>query len=155
MRGRVGGFGPVVDGKVLPHHPFDPAAPEISRNKPLLVGWNEDEYTFFAWERKDTESFKMDFDALKKKLEPTYGADTEKLIAAYRKATPGATAPDIFVAVSSISMMGLGSVDIAEKKAKQNGAPVYLYNLVINRRKKYRVLTMRWARRMRWIFLSN
>jgi para-nitrobenzyl esterase len=25
-------------------------------------------------------------------------------------------------------MMGLGSVDIAEKKVRQNGAPVYLYN---------------------------
>ncbi|MCF0072747.1 carboxylesterase/lipase family protein [Dyadobacter sp. CY261] len=136
MRGRVGGFGPVVDGKVLPHHPFDPTAPEISRNKPLLVGWNEDEYTFFAWERKDTESFKIDFEGLQKKLEPTYGADTEKLIAAYRKATPEATAPDIFVAISSISMMGLGSVDIAEKKAKQNGAPAYLYNFGYKSEKK-------------------
>lgn len=136
MRGRAGGFGPVVDGKVLPHHPFDPSAPEISRNKPLLVGWNEDEYTFFAWERKDTEPFKMDFEGLKKKFEPTYGADTDKLIAAYRKATPDATAPDIFVAISSISMMGLGSVDIAEKKARQGGAPVYLYNFGYKSEKK-------------------
>ncbi len=61
MQGNAGGFGPVVDGLALPYHPFDPTAPEISRNKPLLVGWNEDEYTFFAWERKDTESFKLDF----------------------------------------------------------------------------------------------
>ena len=35
---------------------------------------------------------------------------------------------DIFVAIASISMMGLGSVEIAEKKAAQNGAPVYLYH---------------------------
>ena len=41
------GFGPVVDGIALPNHPFDPTAPEISRNKPLMVGWNEDEFTFF------------------------------------------------------------------------------------------------------------
>lgn len=136
MRGRVGGFGPVVDGKVLPHHPFDPTAPDISRNKPLLVGWNEDEYTFFAWERKDTDFAKLDFDGLKKRLEPTYGADTDKMIAAYRRATPSATAPDIFVAVSSISMMGLGSVDIAEKKARQGGAPVYLYNFGYKSEKK-------------------
>jgi para-nitrobenzyl esterase len=32
------------------------------------------------------------------------------------------------VAISSITMMGLGSIDIAEKKHKQGGAPVYLYN---------------------------
>jgi para-nitrobenzyl esterase len=128
MERRAGGFGPVVDGIVLPHHPFDPAAPEISKNKPLLVGWNEDEFTFFAWERKDTESFKLDFDGLQKKLEPQYGQDTKKIIDTYRKARPEATAPDIYIAISSITMMGLGSVDIAEKKVKQNGAPVYLYN---------------------------
>jgi para-nitrobenzyl esterase len=45
-----------------------------------------------------------------------------------RKAMPNASAPDIFVAISSITMMGLGSVEIAEKKAAQKGAPVYLYN---------------------------
>ncbi len=136
MQRNAGGFGPVVDGGLLPNHPFDPGAPKISRDKPLLVGWNEDEYTFFAWERKDTEFAKLDFDTLRQKLEPQYGADAPKIIDAYRKARPTASAPDIFVAVSSITMMGLGSVDIAEKKAKQGGAPVYLYNFGYKSEKK-------------------
>ncbi|GAA4454556.1 carboxylesterase/lipase family protein [Nibrella saemangeumensis] len=136
MDRRAGGFAPVVDGVVLPHHPFDPAAPALSRNKPLLVGWNEDEYTFFAWERKDTEFAKLDFEGLQKRLDPQYGEDTPKIIAAYRNANPNASAPEIFVAVSSITMMGLGSVDIAEKKVKQNGAPVYLYNFGYKSEKK-------------------
>lgn len=122
------GFGPVVDGGVLPLHPFDPKAPKISRDKPLMVGWNEDEYTFFAWQSRDTSFTKIDFDGLRAKLEPQYGADTSKIIDTYRKANPDASAPEIFVAVASINMMGLGSVAIAEKKAKQGGAPVYLYN---------------------------
>lgn len=125
---RAGGFSPVVDGTVLPHNPFDPTAPAISRNKPLLVGWNEDEYAFFAWERKDTEFAKLTFETLPKRLEGQFGEDTPQIIETYRKANPNATAPDIFIAVSSIAMMGLGSVDIAEKKVKQGGAPVYLYN---------------------------
>ena len=136
MRRNYGGFGPVVDGVVLPHHPFDPTAPAISRNKPLLVGWNEDEYTFFAWERKDTEFAKLDFDSLPKKLEAQYGADAGRIVETYRKAKPNASAPDIFVAISSITMMGLGSVDIAEKKVKQGGAPVYLYNFGYKSEKK-------------------
>ncbi|BBE16531.1 thermostable carboxylesterase Est50 [Aquipluma nitroreducens] len=127
-KNRTRGFGPVVDGVVLPHHPFDPTAPEISRNKPLLTGWNEDEYTFFAWERHDTESFKLDFAGLQAKLEPQYGDNARKIIEVYRKSRPNASAPDIFVAISSITMMGLGSINIAERKVKQNGAPVYLYN---------------------------
>ncbi|MEZ4863835.1 MAG: carboxylesterase family protein [Caldilineaceae bacterium] len=122
------GFGPVVDGIFLPHHPFDPTAPAISKDKPLLTGWNEDEYTFFAWERKDTSAFALDFATLPAKLEAQYGADTPRIMETYRRAMPNASAPEIFVAIASITMMGLGSVEIAEKKAAQQGAPVYLYN---------------------------
>lgn len=124
----IWGFGPVIDGVVLPHHPFDPKATEISRNKPLIVGWNEDEHTFFAWERKDIAPFSMDFDGITKRLSSQFGNDTEKIVQTYRKARPQATAPDIFVAINSINMMGLGSIEIAEKKAQQQAAPVYLYN---------------------------
>jgi para-nitrobenzyl esterase len=122
-----GGFGPMVDGVVLPIHPFDPTAPAISANKPLMTGWNEDEYTFFAWERKDTSAFSLDFASLEVKLAEQYESDAPRIVETYRKAMPGASAPEIFVAISSINMMGLGSIEIAEKKVAQNGAPVYLY----------------------------
>ena len=128
MRRNYGGFGPVVDGKALPYHPFDPTAPLVSKDKPLLVGWNEDEWAFFAWERKETDFVKYDFEDLHKKLEPTYGKNTQKIIDTYRKTRPNASAADIYIAISSITMMGLGSIDIAEKKTKQAGASVYLYN---------------------------
>ncbi|MCB0666338.1 MAG: carboxylesterase family protein, partial [Saprospiraceae bacterium] len=95
---------------------------------PLMVGWNEDEYTFFAWQNRDSGFTKLDFDGLKAKLEPQYGTDTAKIIETYREANPKASAPEIFVAVASINMMGLGSIVIAEKKARQGGAPVFLYN---------------------------
>ncbi|MFM6938134.1 MAG: carboxylesterase family protein, partial [Aquirufa sp.] len=128
MSRNAGGFGPVVDGKALLANPFDPIAPKISKNKPLLVGWNEDEFTFFAWQNKDTAFTKFDFEGLKAKLLPTYGDDTDKIIATYRKAMPNASVPDIFIAISSITMMGLGSITIAEKMVEQKAAPVYLYN---------------------------
>jgi para-nitrobenzyl esterase len=121
------GFGPMVDGVVLPAHPFDPTAPAVSASKPLMTGWNEDEYTFFAWERRDTSAFRLDFAGLESKLAEEYGVDARRIVETYQKAMPAASAPEIFVAVTSINMMGLGSVEIAEKKAAQKGAPVYLY----------------------------
>jgi len=60
----IRGFGPVVDDTVLPNHPFDPSAPEISRGKPLMTGWNEDEYIFFAMQNQETEIFSLTFDEL-------------------------------------------------------------------------------------------
>jgi para-nitrobenzyl esterase len=122
-------FSPVVDGVALPHHPFDPTAPEISKNKPLMVGWNEDEYTFFAMAFQDTEALKTGtFEALQTKLETQFGSNTKKIIDTYRQTMPNATASNIWVAVTSINMMGLGSITIAERKLQQKGAPVYLYN---------------------------
>ncbi len=122
-----GGFGPLMDGSVLPAHPFDPSAPGISAHKPLMTGWNEDEYTFFAWERKDSSAFSLDFAGLEARLAEAYGADAARIVATYRKSMPAASAPDIWVAIQSINMMGLGSIEIAEKKARQGGAAVYLY----------------------------
>ena len=123
-----GSFAPVVDGVALPHHPFDPTAPNISRDKPLMVGWNEDEYTFFAWASKDVSGFGLDWGGLRAKLAPRFGADTARIVDTYRQNRPSASPTDIHVAVESVTLMGLGSIEIAEKKVAQRAAPAYLYN---------------------------
>jgi para-nitrobenzyl esterase len=123
-------FQPAVDGVALLQHPFDPTAPEISKNKPLMTGWNEDEYTFFAMAFGDTAALKSDFTfaALQTKLETQFGSNTKKIIDTYRQTMPNASASNIWVAIESINMMGLGSITIAERKVQQQAAPVYLYN---------------------------
>jgi para-nitrobenzyl esterase len=125
----IGGFSPVVDGIVLTGHPFSPSAPAISKNKPLMVGWNEDEFTFFATSSGDVSGCQLqNFDALYTKLEPQFGENTKKIVETYRTSRPDASPSSIFVEIMSVTIMGLGSIEIAEKKTKQNGAPVYLYN---------------------------
>src|SRR5664279_437500 len=95
-------FQPVVDGVALPHHPFDPTAPDISKNKPLMVGWNEDEYTFFAMAFQDTAALKtgFTFEALQTKLKTQFGNNTKKIIDTYRHNMPNASASDIWVAIT-------------------------------------------------------
>ncbi len=129
------GFGPVVDDVALLRNPFDPAAPKISHRKPLMTGWNEDEWIFFAMQSHDTAFAKYTFDELPEKLsqkakfERQFSAENaKKLVDTYRKARPNASAANIYVAIKSIAMMGLGAVAIAERKVEQNDAPVYLYN---------------------------
>jgi para-nitrobenzyl esterase len=124
----IGGFSPVVDGIVLPSHPFDPVAPDISKEKPLIVGWNEDEYIFFLMNGSDLSAFTLNFEELHKKLEPRFGEDTVSIIDTYRKSRPDSSAGKIYIEIMSVTMMGLGSIEIAQKKAMQGGAPVYLYN---------------------------
>ena len=124
----VGGFSPVVDGTVLPVHPFSPAACEISKNKPLLVGWNEDEQIFFSMFGGDLDAFKLTNDGLKSRLEKNFGDEADRIISTYRATRPEASPTDLYIAIYSMLSMGLGSVRIAERKSEQGGAPVYLYN---------------------------
>jgi para-nitrobenzyl esterase len=125
---QLGEFGPVVDGQILPAHPFDPVAPAISRDKPLMVGWNEDEYTFFGMISGDTAAFKLDETGLKKRLESEFGAEAQRIFDTYRRTRPQVSYSAIYVAIKSMLFAGTGSIRIAEKKAEQNGAPAFLYN---------------------------
>lgn len=124
----AGNFGATKDGFILPYHPFEPTAPEISKNKPLMVGWNEDEYIFFAMVGGDKEVFTISEDQLKRRLENDFGANADRVFKTYKNANPDKTPGEIYIAIRSILMMGLGSIRIAERKAIQGGAPAYLYN---------------------------
>jgi len=70
---RPGGFGPVIDGVVLPHHPFDPEAPVISKDKPLIVGSNRDETVFFFQQQRNTEVFNLTTDSLQERMAKEFG----------------------------------------------------------------------------------
>jgi para-nitrobenzyl esterase len=122
---RPGGFGPIVDGSVLPGHPFDPDAPAISKTKPLIVGYNRDETTFFL--QREPGVFALTEDALKQRLAKELEGKAETVYATYRKARPNASPADLYVAISSANMFGIGSVAIAERKHAQGGAPVFMY----------------------------
>ena len=124
---RPGGFTPVVDGTYLPHHPFDPTAPEFSRDKPLMVGSNKDEMAFFLLERKDNEAFTLTEDRLKSRLSKELGENAERILATYRNNRPSASPAQLYVAITTARAFWLGSIEIAEKKSGQKAAPVYMY----------------------------
>jgi len=124
---RPGGFGPVVDGAILPRHPFDPDAPSISKNKPLIVGSNRDETNFFFMERHATDVFQLTNATLQERLQKEFGANAHLIFETYRKSRPGASAPDLYTAISTARMIGIGAITIAERKYEQHGAPVYMY----------------------------
>jgi para-nitrobenzyl esterase len=127
---RPGGFGPVVDGAVLPRHPFDPDAPPISKDKPLIVGSNRDETVFFFREQGNTEVFNLTEAALEERLASDLGGDAAVVLDAYRKSRPTASPTDLYIAITSARMFGIGAATIAERKHAQHGAPVFMYVFV-------------------------
>jgi para-nitrobenzyl esterase len=122
-----GGFAPVVDGTILPHDPFHPEAPAFSKNKPLMVGSNRDEMNFIWFQAKMNNIFALTEDTLKASLHQQLGAEADTVFATYRKSRPDASAPDLYTAITTGAFFWMGGIRIAERKAAQQGAPVFMY----------------------------
>jgi para-nitrobenzyl esterase len=122
-------FGPTVDGTDLPTQPFDPAAPQISHDIPLLIGGTREESGFFladdneVWERRLTE------DSLRRRVAAVAGADADRILDLYRTLRPGAKREDLLIAALTGSNFWVRTVMLAERKATQEAAPVYMYSL--------------------------
>lgn len=118
------GFSPVVDGHNLPANPYDPVAPQISAKVPLLVGTNRDE-TLFLFHSPDVLS--MDENTLKQRLETMFQGRASRLLEAYHRSRPAASPAELFVAITTAKWMRNDAIAMAERKAKLNAAPVYMY----------------------------
>jgi para-nitrobenzyl esterase len=87
-------LGPVVDGRTLPAHVFDPTASEISANVPLMIGSTETEVTWNNAVKFDP----LDDAALHHRIRDNMKIDdgaADRLIAVYRKA-PGQQSRPVF-----------------------------------------------------------
>ncbi|MBR1520431.1 MAG: carboxylesterase/lipase family protein [Bacteroidaceae bacterium] len=116
QRGIRGGFSPVVDGTILPQHPFDPASP-VSKDVPMLIGTDFNEFTFdisrnMTWEEAETI------------VRQWQGDKADKFIAAFKKAYPKAEPKEMTYVDTGFRA---GAVKQAAAKAAQGGAPAYLY----------------------------
>ena len=78
-------FGPVVDGKILPTHPFDPVASPMSATIPILVGCTTHEQAFMVLGR-DEAAFNLDEAGLRKRIVALVGeANAARVIDTYKK----------------------------------------------------------------------
>jgi para-nitrobenzyl esterase len=121
----IGGFAPTVDGKILPQHPFQPAASPLSADVPVMIGCTRTEMTLFS--ANDPTAFKLDEDGLRTRIKDLLGAQSQPMIDLYRKLNAGATPSDIFFLISSDYRYGAPTMKIAERRAALQKGKVYLY----------------------------
>lgn len=120
-------FGPIVDGKVLMRDPFLPAAPEQSKDVPVMIGWNKDEMTIFT--AAQPWFGQLDEAGMMKMAETVDPATGKQLAEAYRAENPDYEPTHIMNRVMSARFV-TGSYLLADQKARQDGAPVYMYRLI-------------------------
>ena len=117
------GWGPTVDGTVLPHDPFDPGAPHESEQVPLLTGTVFHEITNAL---NHPIGNGMTETELSRSITEAFGASGAAIIAAYRYEYPRATPFGIYGAIAAEPFRRC-AFEQARRKAALNAAPSYVY----------------------------
>lgn len=91
-------FQPVIDGDILPEHPFPAVAVGAGSDVDLLIGANAEEYGLFVaptgmWDKLTEDALR----ATTARICP----DADAMIAAYRATRPDASPAELFVAIQS------------------------------------------------------
>lgn len=121
-------FAPVADGTLLPRHPFDPEAPSLSDDIPVMVGYNRTEATLFMG--RDPDLLELDEAGLERRITEMLGDDAKRMIDLYKNANPDASCSDLLAYIATgRRRYPMDSIKIAERKSQRGGAPVYLYTL--------------------------
>ncbi len=117
----AGAFTPVVDGSVLPHHPFDPTAPPESDAVPVIVSSTLEDAAL------SLTNFDLDEAGLKKMMNERYGAKGEQIVAMYRSRYPNKSPYLVQAQIATDAGFRLGAIVQAERKAARGKAPAYMY----------------------------
>jgi len=116
---------PMVDGTVIPSHPWDPQGPALSANIPLLIGYARTEETLY--DRPTAETLALDEAGLKARAATRVDGNPARVIEAFRNAHPEATPWDLWILIATDHPRGTYSRELARRKADQHGAPAFAY----------------------------
>ena len=117
------GWGPTVDGAVLPVQPFHPGAPSLTASVPLMTGSNLNEFVNGVGH---PELNGMDEAEMLRRVEEGLHGDTKAIVAAYRREYPGATPFQLYATIAASSARQ-AVFEQARRKAALGGAPAYSY----------------------------
>ncbi len=124
--GPAANFAPVMDGSTLPTHPFDPVASPVSATVPVLVGCTAHEQTLFAL--TDDAAFNLDAQGLRTRVARLVGDQSvDRVLDTYRRAHPNETPSGLNFLIATDRGMRMNAIRLAERKAAQGRAPVYMY----------------------------
>lgn len=116
-------WGPVVDGGILPTHPFDPGAPTLSASVPLLIGTNLNEGVH-GCDNPNVEA--LSEEELRTRVAQVHREKAGAILTAYRREYPRAKPFDLWSVISAAPIRNAAAT-LAERKAAQAAARVYQY----------------------------
>ncbi len=122
-------FGPVLDFRALPRHPFYPDAASSGLKTPMIIGNTREETLGFMGD--DPKNQDLTWDALPGRLAPSVmriDVAPEVVVDAYRRMHPDWSPDQVLIAATTAGRSWRGAVIEAEERARA-GAPAWVYQL--------------------------
>ncbi|HEY6968427.1 MAG TPA: carboxylesterase/lipase family protein [Candidatus Angelobacter sp.] len=119
----LGGFSPVVEGNVLPHHPFDPVAPPESADVPVMISTTLEEASLTL------TNFDLDDAGLKALLNQRFKDKSDEIYRLYHSSSWNAKKSPYLIQAQILTDNGFrrSAIVQAERKAAMGKAPAYMY----------------------------
>jgi para-nitrobenzyl esterase len=114
-------FTPVVDGTVIPHHPFDPTAPPESADVPVIISTTLEDAALAL------TNFDLTEDALHKMMNERYADKADAMLAMYRNRYLDKSPYLIQAQIGTDAGGRRNAILQAERKSAMGKAPAYMY----------------------------
>jgi para-nitrobenzyl esterase len=121
-------FRPVLDGRSFQRDPYDPTAPPIAEDIPLMIGNAATETTLFL--AADMSNFMLGAAEVERRMARYLQLDephTKRVIDVNRAALRDATPSELLAAIATDYMYRRNTTRVAELQARQARAPVFAY----------------------------
>jgi para-nitrobenzyl esterase len=121
-------FGPVMDGDIVPVHPFDPTAADIQPGVPLIIGDMKDETANFlapvekVWDRSLTH------EEMVQRVAAIAGAHADQVVDLYLGLYPEMNPAERLIAITTDSNFRIRSWVLAQRRAALRQGPVWMYS---------------------------
>jgi len=115
---------PVMDGNLLPVHPFDPTPAPTATGIPIMIGATRDETALFLM--GDPRRSELTMDELRERTRKLVGEHADSVVEAFSRSRPAATPWDLYVAITS-QRFHTGSVLLAERQSAASPTPIWMY----------------------------
>jgi para-nitrobenzyl esterase len=123
----TGQFRPTTGAPSLPAHPFDPKAPAMSADVPMLIGTNLTEASFALG--RDPRVLALDEAGVLERIKRVVPEkEAANVLATYQRLYPGLVPSDLLFRVITDRGYFLDSTIQAERKAELRRAPAFLYS---------------------------
>jgi para-nitrobenzyl esterase len=121
------GFVPTVGVRDLPEYAFDPGAPEVSADVPILIGTNKHELAYLSRSDPTIYNRTLTEEELRQRVDVMVGNAADRVMDVYGRGYPDAHPSVRWILMVSDRTYRLDSITLAQRKAAMGRAPAYMY----------------------------